>query len=227
MHLHPLPTGRIVDHVYAIKTGTVNFFIYEADHRCIAIDAGFGKGILLRELDRIGIHPGQVTHLFLTHSDFDHADAIPVFENAGIYLSRAEEQLVIRQKARMWGFVHNSQIDRPYHLLDDQEMVSVGAIQIQAIATPGHTTGSMSYLIDGSLLFVGDTFKLIDGRVLPKRRYINMDTEQQQASIRKLAQLEGIRLACTAHNGFTEAFDDAIENWRETAGSRKGYQHEH
>jgi len=214
-HLHPVPTGRLTDHLYAIKTGTVNFFIYEENNHFICIDAGFGRSVILREMNRMGIDPLDISHLFLTHSDFDHAAGIPVFAKAQIYMSRQEEPLVTRQEARMWGFIHNSPIDRPHHLLDDNELVSAGPIIVRAIATPGHTTGSMSYLVNSSLLFVDDTFKLIEGRVYPKRPYINMDTEVQEDSIRKLARLTNIRLAYTAHNGYTEKFEAAICNWKD------------
>jgi hydroxyacylglutathione hydrolase len=224
LHLHPLPTGKLTDRLYAIKTGTVNFFVYAVRDSLICIDAGFGKSIVRRELNRIGIDPLEVTHLFLTHSDFDHADGIPVFTKAQIHLSRQEQPLVTGRQARMWGFVHNRPVCRPYRLLDDNELVAVGPVNVRAIATPGHTGGSMSYLVDSSLLFVGDTFKLIDGRVYPKRPYINMDTEEQKASIQKLAQLRGVRLACTAHNGYTEEFETAICSWQDTTASRKGQE---
>jgi hydroxyacylglutathione hydrolase len=214
MHLHLIETGRIAHNLYAVRTGTVNFFIYSANPGLVCIDAGFRKNSIIRELSRLGIHASNVTHLFLTHSDFDHVEGASAFERAEIYLSRDEEQMITRQKARMLRFVYNPKINRPLHLLDDNEVVLVGSTSIRAISTPGHTAGSMSYLIDGSILFVGDTFKLIDNRVYPKRRYINMNTEQQKASIRRLAQLERVRLACTAHNGFTRQFDDAIAAWR-------------
>jgi hydroxyacylglutathione hydrolase len=214
MHLHPIKSGRISDNLYAVKTGTVNFFIYKKNENSICIDAGFGKSLIVREMNSLGINPSGITHLFLTHSDFDHADGLPVFENAKIYLSCDEEQLITRQQTRMFGFIYNSRINRPYHLLRDNDVVFAGSIKIQAIATPGHTTGSMSYLINESILFVGDAFKLVENKVLPKRRYINMNTEQQKASIRKLARLDNICLACTAHNGYTKEFDHAISSWK-------------
>ena len=214
MHLRPIKTGWIADNLYAVKTGTVNFFIYKENGNLICIDSGFGKSIVTREIDSLGLNPNDITHLFLTHSDFDHADGIPIFTKAEIYLSIDEEQLITRQKARMLGLIYNSKINRPYHLLKDNDIVFIGSTKIQAISTPGHTTGSMSYLINESILFVGDTFKLIENKVYPKRPYINMNTEQQKESIRKLACLENVRLACTAHNGYTKEFENAIGNWR-------------
>jgi glyoxylase-like metal-dependent hydrolase (beta-lactamase superfamily II) len=52
-----------------------------------------------------------------------------------------------------------SQFDR---LFDDDERFSLGALEGRAIATPGHTPDSMSYLI-GDALFVGDSIFMPDG----------------------------------------------------------------
>jgi glyoxylase-like metal-dependent hydrolase (beta-lactamase superfamily II) len=111
-------------------------------------------------------------------------------------------------------FIYNSKIKRPYHLLNDNDVVAVGSTKIRAIATPGHTAGSMSYLVNESILFVGDNFKLIDNKVCSLRRYINMNTEQQKKSIRKLACLDNVHLACTAHTGYTKDFNKAISDWK-------------
>ena len=203
-----------MDGLYAVKTGTVNFFIYTGKDGIICIDAGFSRNLIIRELKCLGIDPKSITHLFLTHSDFDHANGLAVFEKAEIYLSSAEEQLITGQEARMLGFIHNPKIKRQYHLLKDSDVVTVGSIKIKAISTPGHTIGSMSYLINESILFVGDTFKLVDDNVYPKRRMFNMDSQQQQESIRKLACLEDVRLAYTAHNGYTKEFNEAMKEWK-------------
>jgi hydroxyacylglutathione hydrolase len=212
--IRPIKTGRITDSLYAIETGTVNFFVYEGNDDMICIDSGFSKNVIIRELNSLGIDPKSITHLFLTHSDFDHSNGLAVFEKAEVYLSSAEEQLITGQKARMFGFIHNPKIKRRYHLLKDGDLVAVGSTKIRAIATPGHTAGSMSYLVNDSILFVGDAFKLIGNKVYPKRRFYNMDTEQHKESIRRLACLDNVRLACTAHNGYTKEFSEAISDWK-------------
>ena len=65
-----------------------------------------------------------------------------------------------------------------------------------------------------SILFVGDTFTLVENKVYPKRCLYNMNTRQHKESIRKLAWLENIRLACSAHNGYTSEFSEAIRDWK-------------
>lgn len=53
-HLHLMPTGRITENIFAIKTGSVNLFIYSKGSDQIAIDSGFGASILKRELSFFG-----------------------------------------------------------------------------------------------------------------------------------------------------------------------------
>jgi thiosulfate/3-mercaptopyruvate sulfurtransferase len=63
-------------------------------------------------------------------------------------------------------------LDVPYHLgervaerdpgfeydpLGRNEVVGVGSVEIKAVFTPGHTSGMVSYLVDGTALLTGDT----------------------------------------------------------------------
>ena len=174
LHNNPISTGKIIDNLYVVKTGTVNFYIYKNDYDIICIDSGFGKNIILRELTSLGLSPDSITHLFLTHSDIDHISGAQLFQNAKIYLSADEEQMITREKARMFGRIYNPKIKGMYNLLDDNNEVDVGSIKVRVIATPGHTPGSMSYLVNESVLFVGDTFRLIDNKIYPMRQFINI-----------------------------------------------------
>ncbi|MBU0491997.1 MAG: MBL fold metallo-hydrolase [Chloroflexi bacterium] len=212
--MDPAPTGPVAEHVYAVKDGMVSMFILTNGESVIAIDAGNGEASVRAELQKLPISPESVTHLFLTHSDGDHVGGLACFPNAHVYLSRDEEQMIDGTTARFFGRRRNRSIDRPYTLLDDGEVVTVGHIAVRAIATPGHTPGAMSYLVDGHVLFTGDTLRLRDGRAQTFIRWINMDTAAQKASIHKLARLQGVTLLCTAHTGCTANWDHALERWR-------------
>jgi len=85
-------------------------------------------------------------------------------------------------------------------------------IRVQAIATPGHTPGSTSFLVNDSVLFTGDTLVLQDGLVRPFYRLFNMDTAAQRDSIRKLARLEEVALLCNAHTGCTSKYARAMKH---------------
>lgn len=45
--------------------------------------------------------------------------------------------------------------DQPYRTVSDGDTLSVGGVEIEAIATPGHTTGMTAYRV-GDVLFTGD-----------------------------------------------------------------------
>jgi glyoxylase-like metal-dependent hydrolase (beta-lactamase superfamily II) len=212
--LCPLPSGRVMPNFYAVKTGTVNFFIYRDDQFTLCFDSGFNRKLVRRELKRLEINPSSITDLFLTHSDIDHQDGLVLLNNARVYLCADEQQMVNGTRARMFGFVHNPQIRNPIHLLHDNETLTIGSTRVKTITTPGHTPGSICYLINESILIAGDAFKLVNGKVQPRKAYITMDMELQKQSIRKLAGLINIKMICTAHDGCSKHFDEAFSEWK-------------
>ena len=211
---YPVPTGQVAANVYAVKVRGVNLFCYADGGHAIAIDAAYGGDTLRTELERIPVSPESVTHLFLTHTDVDHTGGLGVFPNAQVHLSRDEEQMIDGTTPRLLGIYHCPRIECEYSLLDDGDIVTVGTIKVQAIATPGHTLGAMSYLVNDRVLFTGDTLALRNGRVRPFFRLVNMSTATQKDSIRALARLRDIALLCTAHTGCTTDYALAMQHWR-------------
>lgn len=200
-------------------------FIYVTDQGSICFDAGLSEGAAKREFELLHVSPQHVTHVFLTHTDRDHVGGLNLFKNAEIYLSFDEEQMIDKRTPRFLRFVHNAPLKRPYRLLKDGDIVRVGVTKIEAIATPGHTPGSMSYLVDESILFTGDTVPLKEGKVRPFSKMrprdmirfhslvASMDTAAQRESVKRLAKLQNISLMATAHTGFTSDFQYAMRDW--------------
>ena len=114
----------------------------------------------------------------------------------------------------MFKVIYNGQIKREYQLLNDNDIITIRSIKIKAISTPGHTIGSMPYLVNDSFLFVGDTFNLINNKIYLMGNHINMDREKQKASIKKLAYINNVSMAFTAHRGYTDEFYKAISYWK-------------
>lgn len=84
-----------------------------------------------------------------------------------IYLSREEENLIKKRKRRRFLFSNPIEISKEYSFLEDREIVKVGNIKVEAIHTPGHTIGHMSYLLDDRFLFTGDLLILKNDEVKP------------------------------------------------------------
>lgn len=118
---------------------------------------------------QVGIEPTSITHLFLTHTDLDHAGGVDKdsktdwFQKAKVFTGRDEKPMIDGSAARSFIFLNPVEISRRYHLLDDGQVVNIGVVTVQAIATPGH----MAYLIDGKILCTGDALVLEDGRAGP------------------------------------------------------------
>lgn len=206
-------TGKITENIFAVSAGMVNMFVVRYGDNTICIDTGMGKSNIKRGLTRLGVAPESVSHVFLTHSDTDHAGCIDLFKNAKVLLSKNEEQMITGKTHRN-GSRYNKPINREYTLLEEGEAVQIGDITVKGMETPGHTPGSMTYLVNGEYLFVGDTMALMGDKVRTFPGFINMDTETEKASIRKLAKLTGIKMMFTAHSGYTVDFSNAIKEWK-------------
>ncbi len=103
-------------------------------------------------------------------------------------------------------------LPRPFRKLTDGEELVLGGCRVKAIATPGHTPGSMAYLLDGRYLFTGDTLGFSKGTAKPY--FIGMDKRGQAASIAKLADLQGIDWLCTGHSGWRDDCAAVMGKWR-------------
>jgi hydroxyacylglutathione hydrolase len=210
---YPVDTGQVAEHVYAVRVRDVNMFIYADGEHAIAIDAAYAGDALFDELKRLPIARESVTHIFLTHADVDHTGGLDAFPNAQIYLSRDEEQMIDGTTARFLGLYHCPRLRRAVSLLSDGDIVPVGTIRVEAVATPGHTPGAMSFVVNDRALFSGDTLALRNGQVHTFYRLLNTDTSTQRESIRKLASRPGIGLLCTAHTGCTRDYARAMHCW--------------
>jgi glyoxylase-like metal-dependent hydrolase (beta-lactamase superfamily II) len=211
--LEPIPTGTVTERISVVNTDTANFYVYRGSGAIACFDTGYRPLVAKRELQRLGIDPGQITHVFLTHADIDHVGGLRLFKNAALYLS-ADEERMIKGRRSPWSAVRSPRIRRQYQLLRDGDTVQVGASAVRAIATPGHTPGSMAYLLDGTYLFIGDTCRLKDGQAYAGKHY-TMDYETQKESIRKLALLENVGWVFTGHSGCTDDFEKAFAYWKQ------------
>jgi glyoxylase-like metal-dependent hydrolase (beta-lactamase superfamily II) len=211
-------TGAITPMVWAIKDGMANLFIVRDGNSgtTIAIDAGMDPATVQAELARIGIDPATVQAVFFTHGDADHTGGLTAFGKAAMVLPEAEVAMVDGSvPRRMLGMeLRGTGFPVPYETIKADEIRSAGGLAVRAIATPGHTAGSTSYLVNGSLLFTGDLLILRGGKAEVLWSFINNDTAQSERSIRQLATREGVSLLATAHSGFSADFAGAMAAFR-------------
>ncbi|MBN1531737.1 MAG: MBL fold metallo-hydrolase [Spirochaetes bacterium] len=210
--MSPLPTKLITDGIYSVNDKFVNLYIVRQGNASIAIDGANDLENVKNEMSQAGLDPEAVQAVFLTHTDEDHVAALPLFANAVVYISKAEEQMIDGKTRRALLF-HNKAIPS-YKTLEDGETIDVGGIQVKCITTPGHTPGAACYIVDGKYLFTGDTLSLKEGRVALFNEFFNMDSEAEQQSWEKIMDLPGVQYLLTAHYGLTDDYRRAFEKIR-------------
>ncbi len=210
--MKPIDTREIIDGIYTLKDNSQNMYIIEGTDGYIAVDAAMNASIIKRELGKLQIHADQVKAILLTHTDLDHTGAIGLFENARVYISDAEEQMIDGTTVRNM-FIFKNKLDYEYNLLKDGQEIDAAGLKIRCVLTPGHTPGSMSYIINDKYLFTGDTFRLKDGKASVFNEFFNMDSGEEMKSIEKLSGLTGIEYVFTAHYGCSDDFATAFKDF--------------
>ena len=210
--LNPVETKEIVGNIFSVKDSFVNLYLIKNSSQYIAIDAGNNLEAISGELKKLKIDPDKVIAVLLTHTDGDHVAAIKLFRNAKVYLSRPEEQLLNGKKSRF--FIFGNKIDtKTYALIDDQQVINIGNTKIKGIITPGHTAGSMCYLVNDKYLFTGDALSLKNGKIDRFNEFFNVDTKTAIASMAKVATLPDAEYIFTAHYGFSNDYKNAVKDF--------------
>jgi len=199
----PVETGNIVDNIFVVKDDFANVFIIQDSAQYVVIDCGNKPATVAEQLDKLGINPGNVVAVFLTHTDFDHVGALSLFDKAKLYMSKEEEQMINGTKSKFLWF-GNSLSRTGYILLNDRELVQIGNLKFEAILVPGHTSGMTAYLVNDKYLFTGDIASLKNGKIAPFPAFFDMDAEQAVKSQEIILRIPNVEYIFTAHFGYIE-----------------------
>ncbi len=158
--------------VYVIKTGA----------GLVLIDSGLAADAAgVREaMSRLGRDWGQIRGIFLTHAHGDHTGgAAWLSRNAGatVYAGAGDADVLRAGGPREAFFsTYHMPGESPHPTpvavaLKGGETIDLGDARMTAIAAPGHTPGSMCYLLerDGKrILFAGDVIMMLKGDDHPR-----------------------------------------------------------
>lgn len=189
----------------------VNIYLITGKY-CYLIDSGVaGSEKLIDEyLQSIGKSITDIKGIFLTHAHPDHiggASEIKKITNCKIYAPMLEsdwiENIDIQYKERpipnFYTLLRESvKVDVP--LQDGDRIILEDGLEICAVLTQGHSSGSMSFILGNNLIFTGDAIPVAHD--LP----IFIDYEQSIYSLDRIGTLPGIQIYCPA---WDEIYDEA------------------
>ena len=206
-----LDTGPVFGPVQTIRDGFMNLYVLKTAGGLVCFDAGWRPAMAARGFGALGLNPRDVVAVFLTHLHWDHARSTGLFRNAEVFVGKHE----IPAKVPKW----LKPVKRLTGVTEGQRLTAAG-ISIRVLETPGHTSGSVSYLAGERFLFSGDVIRLRQDEAFPFPFWFNRDNRALAQSVRKLAGLNGIECLLTGHNGFTADVTHAFRRWREPAVDR-------
>ena len=176
------------------------------------IDAGTGKGHkrLITNIERCDVNTSQIEYLFITHCHFDHTGGaqkvkedfdckIVAHELDAKYLEEGDSDVTA---ARWYGNeLEPFKVD--YKITSFEETFLVDDKEIKSFHTPGHSPGSVVYLIESEgkkILFGQDIHGPLDPSLLSNR-------EDYIKSLTFLLSLK-IDILCEGHFGVFEGEKD-------------------
>jgi len=198
LYFRQLLSGRDFAQGDGIAAQMRNFAYLIGDRQtgdCVVVDPAYAAGDLVDVLEDDGLH---LSGVLVTHHHPDHVGGSMMgFELKGlaellervsvpVHVNSQEAQFV----SRITGIPMS---DLTSHEHGDK--VSVGAIDIELLHTPGHTPGSQCFLLDGRLV-AGDTL-FLEG--CGRTDFPGGDSDEIFRSLQKIAQLPGDPMVFPGH----------------------------
>jgi len=149
MIIKMLTVGEIASNNYLV--------ICKKTKQAVLIDAGGDFEATMKALKE---EQAKLKSIFYTHAHFDHISGdyeLKKGTGARTYLHENDKFLVQKFKEQLMMFgmkAVNSPVIDEY--IEDGQVLTVGDLEFRVIHTPGHSPGSVCFLI-GKTLFAGDT----------------------------------------------------------------------
>ena len=150
--------------MYSLGVVETNCYIVSNQEKeCLIFDPGDQGAALIKELHKNKLKPLAI---FLTHSHFDHIGAVDVLRetyNIPVYIHEAEVNWLtdpMKNGSGKYAELPNVTVKLPKdeHIIRTEQAFTISNFEFNAIFTPGHSPGSISYIFEEEgFAIVGDT----------------------------------------------------------------------
>jgi glyoxylase-like metal-dependent hydrolase (beta-lactamase superfamily II) len=169
-------------------------YLLDGGSELALVDAGCGQrdsvDRILANVHEDALDAARITSLLLTHWHPDHSGGAAALRERLSPRLRVHAPSVEREtiEGALEPGLNACPVDVP---LAHAQEVQVGSLRVQAIEVPGHSSGSMCYLVelpDGGALFTGDVV-FMNG-ILGLLNHPDSHLEQYRASFERLVSLD-------------------------------------
>ena len=166
-----------------------NCYFVTVNGETSVIDPGLNSPKLLSMFEK---YKGQVKYILLTHRHADHLMGLKMAKditNAEVAIHSADKEGCHDSNFSLSKQIFRCEIEPVYPdiILNDGDKLALGTLEISVISTPGHTTGSVCFII-GDNIFSGDT---VFYEQIGRCDFESGDYRQMLTSLKKLDNLEG------------------------------------
>jgi metallo-beta-lactamase class B len=192
---------RIAGNLHYVGTAGLSAFLITTPQGHILIDGAMPEsgGMIARNVEALGFKPRDVRWLLNTHAHFDHSGGLAELKRlTGARLAAMAGDRAALETGTYPGSESNTALNfspvKVDRVLKDGDVVSVGAVELTARLTPGHSEGCTSWeipvIVDGvrrtALLHCSSS--VAANRLAPEEQYpgIIADYERTFARLRSL-----------------------------------------
>lgn len=186
----------------------------------IAIDSGPDEEAkaISELLGEFGRSLNDIEAVYLTHEHWDHYLGASALTHAAVFASPIA---TIAMQAEDQPKPVNHEPVSPI-LIDNQMKHIYGDVIVEALATPGHTAGGMSYLVTtalGETLFTGDVFDVgKNGEVQLPPKPVTQDMDLARKTIKRVGKFVSNKPGLILRSGHSvaisaEAYTASISSW--------------
>jgi len=173
--IQPIEDGAVYGSVEVVKDWFTSTALVQTDETTLLVDAGFRTGKMRRSLKKRGLSPEDIDHVLLTHGHGDHVGAISIYSNAQIWAFPDEEPNLSEESVAFDGVLVEGNM-------------TLGDIDFEVLAAPGHTPGSAVFVFDDVAL-LGDAGLITKaGHLTPVAEKRSEDPEAAEQMLGSLAE---------------------------------------